>query len=130
MEDRFKRHGKFSWHELMTNDVESSKKFYTELMGWTLEEFPMEEGESYWVVKTGEEEEGGIMWTPPAAEGAPPHWGVYITVDNVDECAKKAEQLGGKVLVPPMDIPQVGRFALLKDPQGAAFAIITYVAEM
>ena len=130
MEDRFKRHGMFSWYELMTDDVEGSKAFYATLLGWTLEEFPMEEGESYWVVKVGEEEMGGIMRIPPAAEGAPPHWGVYITVDNVDECAKKAEQLGAKVLVPAMDIPQVGRFAVLQDPQGAAFAIITYAMEM
>jgi uncharacterized protein len=130
MENRFKRHGMFSWYELMTGDLEGSKKFYTELMGWTLEEFPMEEGESYWVVKVGEEEMGGIMRTPPASEGTPPHWGAYITVDNVDGCAKKAGQLGGKVLAPPTDIPQVGRFALLQDPQGAAFAIITYATEM
>ena len=130
MEDRFKRQGMFSWHELMTDDVEGAKKFYAELLGWTLQEFPMEEGESYWVVKVGDEGLGGIMRTPPAAAGVPPHWGVYITVDNVDAAVKKAEQIGAKVLVPPMDIPQVGRFATLQDPQGAVFAVITYVGEM
>ena len=130
MEDRFKRQGMFSWHELMTDNVEGAKKFYTELLGWTLQEFPMEEGESYWVVKVGDEGLGGIMRTPPAAAGVPPHWGVYITVDNVDAAVKKAEQIGAKVLVPPTDIPKVGRFAVLQDPQGAAFAVITYSAEM
>jgi len=130
MEDCFKRHGMFSWYELMTDDVEGSKEFYAKLLGWTVEEFPMEEGESYWVVKVGEEEVGGIMKTPPADEGIPPHWGLYITVDNVDATAKKAEQLGAKALVSPTDIPQVGRFAVLQDPQGAAFAIITYATEM
>jgi hypothetical protein len=130
MENRFKQHGMFSWNELMTGDVEGSKKFYTELLGWTLKEFPMGEGGSYWVVAAGEEEMGGIMGIPPGAEGVPPHWGVYITVDNVDATAKKAEQLGAKSLVPPTDIPEVGRFAVLQDPQGAAFAIITYLADM
>ncbi|OPY67196.1 MAG: 27 kDa antigen Cfp30B [Syntrophorhabdaceae bacterium PtaU1.Bin034] len=130
MDDRFKRQGMFSWHELMTDDVEGAKKFYTELLGWTVQEFPMEEGETYWVLKVGEEGVGGIMKTPPSAEGVPPHWGVYITVDDVDATAKKAEQLGAKLLVPPMGIPKVGRFAVLQDPRGAAFAVIAYTIEM
>ena len=130
MEDRFKRQGMISWHELMTGDVEGAKKFYAELLGWGFEEFPMEEGGSYWMAKVGEEEVGGIMGTPPDAAGVPPHWGLYITVDDVDATVKKAEKIGAKVLVPPMDIPKVGRFAVLQDPQGAAFAIITYAAEM
>ena len=119
-----------SWHELMTGDVEGATKFYTELLGWTLQEFPMQEGESYWVVKVGDEGMGGIMKTPPDPAGMPPHWGLYITVDNVDATAKKAEQLGAKILATPMDIPQVGRFAVLQDPQGAVFAVITYSSDM
>ena len=130
MEDRFKRQGMISWHELMTGDVEGGKKFYAKLLGWGFQEFPMEEGGSYWVVKVGEEEVGGIMGTPPDAAGVPPHWGLYITVDNVDATVKKAEKIGAMVLVPPMDIPKVGRFAVLQDPQGAGFAVITYAAEM
>jgi uncharacterized protein len=126
MEDRFKRQGMFSWQELMTDDVESSKKFYTELLGWTYKEFPMGEGESYWVAKAGEEDVGGLMSRPPTAENVPPYWGIYITVDNVDATAKKAEELGAKILVPPMDIPEVGRFATLQDPGGAVFAVIAY----
>ena len=129
MEDRFKKQGMFSWFELLTKDVEGSKKFYTKLLGWTLREFPMEEGESYWVVKAGEEEVGGIMRMPPAPEGMLPQWGLYITVDDVDAATKKAGQLGAKVLVPPTDIPNIGRFAALQDPQGATFSIITYAAE-
>lgn len=130
MEDRFKGQGMISWHELMTGDVEGAKKFYADLLGWTYEEFPMEEGGSYWVAKVGDEGVGGIMGTPPEAAGVPPHWGLYITVDNVDAIVKKAEKIGAKVLVPPTDIPKVGRFAVLQDPQDAAFAVITYSAEM
>ncbi len=130
VEDRFRRQGVFSWQELLTDDVEAAKKFYTELLGWSVQEFPMEQGESYWIMKMGDEGVGGIMKTPPTAKGMPPSWGVYITVDNVDETAKKAKALGAKVLVEPMDIPKVGRFATLQDPQGAVFAVITYSAEM
>jgi uncharacterized protein len=130
MEDRFKRQGMFSWFELMTEDVEGAKRFYADLLGWALKEYPMEEGESYWVVKAGDEEVGGIVKTPPAAAGVPSHWGIYITVDDVDATAKKAERLGAKILVPPMDIPQVGRFATLQDPQGAPFAVIKYAGGM
>lgn len=129
MESRFKRQGMFSWQELMTDDAERSKKFYETLLGWEYKEFPMEGGESYWVVKVGEEEVAGIMKAPPAAKDVPPHWGAYITVDNVDATAKKAGELGAKIIVPPTDIPEVGRFATLQDPGGAIFAVIAY-AEM
>ena len=56
----------------------------------------------------------------------PPAWGCYITVDNVDETMAKCTALGGKTLVPPMDVPTVGRMAVLQDPQGAVFSVMTY----
>jgi len=79
----------------------------------------------YTIVKVGEEGRGGIMSTPPQAEGSPPNWGVYVTVDDVDATARKAEGLGGKILVPPTDIPNVRRFSVLQDPQGAVISAIT-----
>ena len=66
------------------------------------------------------------MPPPPNASDMPATWGVYITVENVDETVKQAQILGGKVLMQPTDIPTVGRFALIADPQGAHFAVITY----
>ena len=125
MKDPFKQHGAFSWSELMTTDVEGAKKFYSDLFGWETEDMTMGDM-NYTVVKVGEESLGGFMATPPQAEGAPPNWGVYVTVDDVDATAKKAEELGGKVLVPPTDIPTVGRFSVLQDPQGAVISAITY----
>lgn len=127
MDDRFASHGKFSWNELMTTDEAAAKKFYEQLLGWKYTEFPMEGGSSYWVINAGGEDMGGIMKRPSQAAGVPPHWGVYVTVDNVDASAKKAQELGGKIVVPPTDIPQVGRFCVLTDPQGAAFSLITYM---
>ena len=128
MEEQFKRHGAFSWCELMTNDVAAAKNFYSQLLGWTIEEMEME-GMTYNVLKAGEEAVGGIMATPPQAQGAPPQWGVYITVDDVDAVAKKAEELGAKTVVPLTDIPDVGRMYSFQDPQGAVISVITYAEQ-
>ncbi|HUL12493.1 MAG TPA: VOC family protein [Methylococcaceae bacterium] len=126
MNDPFKTHGAFSWCELLTTDVDAAKRFYGTLFGWTLEDVNMT-GTTYTLVKTGEQGIGGIMQTPPQAAGAPPHWGAYVTVDDVDATAGKAVELGAKICVPPTDIPNVGRFCVLQDPQGAAISVITYM---
>lgn len=120
------KHGAFGWNELMTTDVEGAKKFYGELFGWAVQEFPME-GMTYNLIKVDDDEVGGIMTMPPEMEGMLPCWGVYITVDDVDATARKVEELGGKIIRQPEDIPNVGRFCVLQDPQGAALAAITYV---
>jgi len=112
----------------MTTDVEGAKKFYTQLFGWETEDMPSE-NMSYTITKIGDEGVGGIMPLPPEAEGVPPHWGVYITVDDVDATASKAEELGGKIHVPPTDIPNVGRFCVIQDPQGSVISAITYAMD-
>jgi predicted enzyme related to lactoylglutathione lyase len=128
MDNKYKLHGAFSWCELLTTDVAEAKRFYSTLFGWTLEPAPMP-GLEYTLVKYGGEQMGGIMSLPPGCEGMPPSWGVYVTVDDVDATARLAVEMGGKVLVPPQDIPQVGRFCVLQDPQGATIKAITYVME-
>lgn len=125
MTEPMKQHGAFSWHELVTTDVEAAKNFYMKLFGWTTEEVAMG-GMNYVVVKAGGEDAGGIMAMPPQAKGAPPHWGIYVTVDDVDATAKLAEKMGARIIVPPKDIPDVGRFCLFQDPQGAFLSAITY----
>ncbi len=129
MKDPFKTHGKFSWCELMTTDVEAAKQFYADLLGWQMNDMPME-GMTYTVLKAGAEEVGGMMAKPPEAAETPPHWGCYVTVDDVDAVAKKAEALGAKTIVPPTDIPEVGRFYVFQDPQGAVLSLITYVEKV
>jgi uncharacterized protein len=124
MDERYKRHGANSWVELSTTDVEAATAFYSQLFGWSAEEMSMQDG-AYTVVKTGSDEIGGIMSMPPQMQG-PPHWGVYITVDDVDATAAKAQQLGATTIVPPTDIPNVGRFCTFQDPQGAVISAITY----
>lgn len=119
--------GEFSWCELITNNVKAAKTFYTKLFGWETEEMPMPEGMKYTVIKAGGKGIGGIMKTPKEAKGLPPMWVTYVTVDDVDKVVKKAEKLGAKIHVEPTDIPDVGRFAVLLDPQGAAINVITYM---
>ena len=120
------RHGAFSWCELMTTDVQAATQFYTELLGWSTEEVP---GMAYTVVQTGGVGIGGIMAIPSPAAGATSHWGTYVTVDDVDATARKAQELGAKTIVPLTDIPNVGRFYTFQDPQGAVISVITYRME-
>ena len=128
MEDKYKQHGAFSWNELMTSDPKAAADFYSKLFNWTTEDWDMGEM-TYTVAKIGDDGVGGIMAMPPQAEGAPPTWGAYITVDDVDTTVRKAEELGAKILNPPNDIPDVGRMATLQDPQGAVISIMTYKSE-
>lgn len=126
------KHGTFSWCELLTTDVEGAKKFYAELLGWTLEPVThdcedSDEAFEYNLVKVDGTEIGGIMAVPAQAQGMPPTWGTYVTVDDVDASAVKVQDLGGKVIVPLTDIPGVGRFCVIQDPQGAALTLITYL---
>ena len=125
MSDPFTQHGAFSWFELMTGDVAAAKDFYTRLFGWTLEDMAMP-GMDYSVVKVAGEGVGGIMAIPDEMKGMPPMWGCYVTVSDVDETARTAEQLGGKVLSQPRDIPDVGRMCVIQDPAGAMISAIRY----
>jgi hypothetical protein len=107
------------WPELTTKDRQTAERFYTGLFGWGLKK-----SEPYTEVQVGGNSVGGIMQMDEKWGPAPSHWGIYFLVANADESAAKAGELGAKVCVPPTDIPNVGRFAVLNDPQGAAFSII------
>lgn len=128
MSDKTKTQGAPSWTELMTNDPESAREFYSQLFGWEFETMPMPDGE-YHVASVAGETVAGICNFPPQAEGAPPCWGQYITVNDVDATAEKVEALGGKIIVPPTDIPSIGRFTMFTDPQGAAINAISYLPQ-
>ena len=118
--------GRFVWYELATSDPVAAQRFYTQLIGWTTKEGTAgDQPYTEWV--NGETHIGGVMQLPDEAEqqGAPPHWLGYVAVPSVDETLQQAEGLGAKKLVGPMDIPTVGRIAVLLDPQGAALAVYT-----
>jgi uncharacterized protein len=123
----FETPGAFSWCELMTTDPEAAKKFYTALFGWELKDMSMP-GMNYTVVHAAGQGIGGIMSMPAnLPPGVPPNWGAYVTVPDVDATAKKVADLGGMILVAPQDIPNVGRFTVIRDPQGAVISAITYL---
>lgn len=114
--------GLVSWHELATTDHEAAFEFYHALFGWektdTMDMGPMGTYQLYRTNGTGL----GGMYNKPADMPAPPHWPLYFMVEDVDALAKKMEQLGGKVLTGPMDVPGGDRVVQCLDPQGAAFA--------
>ena len=100
----------FVWHELMSRDPDESERFYREVVGISVRAI------------------GGIAGPQPAEEGWPSggpegHWIGYLGSDDVDAAARKARELGGQVLLPPTDVPGVGRAAVLRDPDGAAFGV-------
>jgi len=125
MDEKLFKHGAFSWFELMTSDVKAAKAFYADLFGWELDDAPMEDM-TYTVVKVNGEDVAGIMDLPPDSRGMPPAWGLYLTVDDIDATTVKARELGATILVEPRDIPGVGRFAVIQDPQGAWFQVMQY----
>ena len=114
--------GKFVWHELTSTDTKASVAFYGALFGWSVTEVDMGPMGKYNLLKSGEQMVGGIM---PAQGGAPSHWIPYASVESVDGAVEKAKSMGGSVLVPPTDIPNTGRFAIVRDPQGGVLAPFT-----
>ncbi len=112
--------GKFVWHEHTSADSERAKTFYTELFGWELETFKPGELD-YTMIKANGRTHGGFM---EPQGGPPPHWVGYILVGGADETAEKVRAAGGNLIMEPFDVPEVGRLAIIADPQGAVFAII------
>jgi uncharacterized protein len=114
--------GAFTWSELSTSDVGKAAAFYGKVFGWAPQ--PFEEME-YTVFQNGDRAIGGAMKSP--APGMPSYWLVYFDVDDTDATAKTARDNGATIMVEPTDIPEVGRFAVITDPQGATFGVIKSV---
>lgn len=113
----------FVWSELRTTDVAAARTFYKAAFGLDTEPFP---GMDYTIVKVGDRPIGGMIPIGgDIPEGTPPHWNVIFAVADTDAIAARAEELGGKVVAPPSDMPGVGRFAAIRDPQGATFTVMT-----
>jgi len=113
--------GVFVWDELGTTDVDGAQRFYGEVFGWSTTDMGSEYG-GYRIFQRGETRVGGLMALPDAS--MPAGWQPYVAVDDPDGTTAKANELGGSTLMEPMDVPNVGRIAVLRDPQGAVFGII------
>ncbi|MCF6442207.1 VOC family protein [Pseudoalteromonas luteoviolacea] len=112
------------WYELASQNSAKSEAFYCNLLGWQADHQAMENMD-YVVFSHQGKPVAGMLEMTEEWQGLPPHWMLYFAVLDCDKFAEKATSLGGEVCVPPTDIPQVGRFAVITDPQGAVFSIMT-----
>ncbi len=117
--------GTFCWNELLAANPGKAKQFYTQLFGWSTEEMPG--GMNYTIFKQDGKSIGGLMARPNPQ--APPHWLAYVMVEDVDASVKRAGELGAKVLMPPMDIPTIGRIAVFTDVEGAPLGVFQPVKQ-
>jgi predicted enzyme related to lactoylglutathione lyase len=108
----------FCWIELATNDPAASKSFYTSLFGWAANDMPMAEG-----VYTMLQKNGQSLGALYQNKDVPPNWASYVAVASADDSAKKAQDLGANLIAPPFDVMDIGRMAVVADPQGASFCL-------
>ncbi|HET7084058.1 MAG TPA: VOC family protein [Rhizomicrobium sp.] len=112
----------FFWYDLVTTDVAAARKFYSEVVGWSYQD--VQQGDNaYGLFKVGDAGVAGLMPFPKGMEGGHPGWNGYIAVEDVDAMAARIAAEGGKIWRGPMEVPGVIRFAVVADPQGAAFII-------
>jgi predicted enzyme related to lactoylglutathione lyase len=123
------RHGAPSWYENYSPDPKKTAQFYADLFGWTFDVMPMPGMGDYTVFSYEGVQIAGMMATEGPMKDVPPSWATYFTVEDIDKTAALVGELGGTVFVPPMDIPNVGRFAGLISPQGVRFFAITYLRQ-
>ena len=124
-------HGAFFWNELMTWSVDKAKGFYGETLDWQYVAHPMAGGGTYTICKSGEAMVAGIFEMKPDAgfDGVPDHWFAYIAVDDIDARLAGVEAAGGEIPRPAFDVPDVGRFAVVKDSAGAFIGWVTPSAQ-
>jgi len=128
--------GEFCWVELATTDQAAAQAFYSKIFGWSPRTMPIGPNEDYTIFdllgagSTGSQQSdlrpAAACYTlrpDQRSHGVPPHWDLYVAVQNADETAARAKQLGGSVLAEPFDVFDAGRMAVLQDPTGAVFCV-------
>lgn len=109
----------FIWHELVTPDQKSSGTFFSQLFGWKRREVDAGSFGTYTLFQKNGQDVAGMMNPTPDTTGKGSYWHSYIAVEDVEECARQAPLLGGSVVVPPHEVPDVGRVCVVADPTGA-----------
>lgn len=118
------KQGDWFWHELMTPDADAAAAFYKKVAGWDVRAQDMG-GFTYYLWRHGDKDTGGMMaMQGPEWAGIPPHWMIYIAVEDIDAAKTAVEEAGGKVHHGPHDAPGVGRFVIAADPGGAMFSLM------
>ena len=117
--------GTFSWVDLATTDAGVAKAFYGELFGWDFEDNPVPGGGVYSMATLDGDQVAALYDMSPEMRerGVPPNWTNYVTVEDADAAAARARDVGGTVHAEPFDVMDVGRMAIIQDPQGAMFAV-------
>jgi uncharacterized protein len=115
--------GTLAWNECQTTDAEAADAFYRAVFGYEIDTADMG-GTEYRVLKVDGRGVAGMMPIGPQMGDVPPNWSTTFAVEDADAAVAKAEELGGRVLVPPFDIPEVGRYAVVQDPVGAVFGVL------
>jgi predicted enzyme related to lactoylglutathione lyase len=117
--------GTFSWTDLTTPDQEAAKTFYAALFGWEIVDLPIDEATSYSMASLGGKAVAAIAPQPEQqrANGVPPIWNSYITVEDADAAVERARELGANVHAAAFDVMQAGRAGVIQDPQGAYFLV-------
>ena len=113
--------GSFTWNECQTTDPAAAAEFYRSVFGYEVDEWDMGQGEPYRVLRVGEKGVAGLSRVGPEAH---PNWATVFSVADADASVAKAQELGATLLVPPTDLPDIGRFAVLRDPVGAVFQVL------
>ena len=117
--------GTFSWTDLTTTDQDAAKQFYSQLFGWDAIDNPVGEDMVYSMMQIGGKDVAAI--SPQTQQqrdaGVPPVWNSYVTVESADDAADRAQKLGATVMAPAFDVMDVGRMAVIQDPQGAFFEV-------
>jgi len=111
-----------TWNELQTRELDTAKEFYAAAFGWTYEV----DQNDYVVAIAGDRPQAGMMKIDESWGPVPNNWSAYFLVEDVEAAAAKVGELGGTVMVPPFDAGEVGRFAVIQDPQGAVSTVIEY----
>lgn len=114
--------GQFAYDECLSSNVPATQQFYQSVFGWSVSELPMEGMGTYTMFRLNEQDVAGCLAMPAEAEGNPA-WLTYLYAEDIDERAARAESLGAQTLVPPQDIPGVGRFTVMADSCNAFFAM-------
>ncbi|MBZ0303846.1 MAG: VOC family protein [Anaerolineae bacterium] len=114
-------HGTFSWADCGSTDPAKSKAFYSALMGWSAEDLPLGDNMFYTMFKQDGLNVAGLG--PLMMEGMPSVWSSYVNVDSADAIAARVKELGGTVLMEPMDVFDSGRMMMLQDPTGAVVGV-------
>src|SRR5947209_6013588 len=117
--------GSFCWFELGTTDQNAAKQFYSSLFGWTANDYPIGPSDFYTMFQLNGADAAAAytLRSDQRQHGVPPHWMIYMAVENADQSVARAGQLGATVLAPPFDVAEHGRMAVLQDPTGAVFSV-------